>query len=315
MKICTHNGNFHCDEALAVSLIKLLPEFRDATVIRTRDPATIDACDIVVDVGSSHDVNKLRFDHHQTEFDDYFDENHTVSRLSSAGLVYRHFGKRIFREVYGIRDDEQVEELYQRVYDDFIEALDAIDNGVPIADAPIKYKVTTDLSSRIGRLNPSWVDADVDPDARFQDAMKLAISEFDHYVRNIIDVSFAAKKLFLEAYNNRFDVHESGLVIETPRGMPFTRFMHEMEEKESIPPPNRICFYVTYEKATGQWRASCTKDSDQQFKSRMPFPERLCGLRDEELEKASNIPGLTFIHRAGFTCGGKTKVGSPCLRY
>lgn len=38
-KIGTHNGVFHCDEALACYMLKQLPEYRDAQIIRTRDPS------------------------------------------------------------------------------------------------------------------------------------------------------------------------------------------------------------------------------------------------------------------------------------
>jgi hypothetical protein len=34
--IGTHDGNFHCDESLAISLLKLLPTYQDAVVIRSR---------------------------------------------------------------------------------------------------------------------------------------------------------------------------------------------------------------------------------------------------------------------------------------
>jgi uncharacterized UPF0160 family protein len=37
MKIGTHNGVFHCDEALACAILKTLPRFKDAKIIRTRD--------------------------------------------------------------------------------------------------------------------------------------------------------------------------------------------------------------------------------------------------------------------------------------
>lgn len=33
--------------------------------IRTRDPAVLDTCDVVVDVGGVYDPAKNRFDHHQ----------------------------------------------------------------------------------------------------------------------------------------------------------------------------------------------------------------------------------------------------------
>ena len=34
----THNGKFHCDEVLACYMLRQLPEYSNAEIIRTRDP-------------------------------------------------------------------------------------------------------------------------------------------------------------------------------------------------------------------------------------------------------------------------------------
>ena len=34
----THNGKFHCDEVLACYMLRVLPEYSGAEIIRTRDP-------------------------------------------------------------------------------------------------------------------------------------------------------------------------------------------------------------------------------------------------------------------------------------
>lgn len=36
----------------------------------------------------------------------------------------------------------------------FVEHIDAIDNGVDVADTPVKYDVSTHLSARVAALNP-----------------------------------------------------------------------------------------------------------------------------------------------------------------
>ena len=63
--IGTHDGTFHCDEALACSLLKMLPEYKNADIVRTRKPDKLDECDIVVDVGGVYNPGKHRYDHHQ----------------------------------------------------------------------------------------------------------------------------------------------------------------------------------------------------------------------------------------------------------
>lgn len=46
--------------------------------------------------------------------------------------------------------------IYKKVYENFIEEIDAIDNGVPMTTEEPKYNISTNLSKRVGRLNPEW---------------------------------------------------------------------------------------------------------------------------------------------------------------
>lgn len=86
--IGTHNGTFHCDEALAVSMLKLLPKFAAHDILRTRDETKLAQCEAVVDVGGVYSHDALRYDHHQKTFDGVFNDEKTT-KLSSAGLVYK----------------------------------------------------------------------------------------------------------------------------------------------------------------------------------------------------------------------------------
>ncbi|KAK2196322.1 Metal-dependent protein hydrolase [Babesia duncani] len=308
MKIGTHNGFFHCDEALAIYMLRLLPEYKDAEIVRTREQEKLDKCDVVVDVGGVFCPEKFRFDHHQNEFYEYFSKEHTITKLSSAGLVYRHFGKRIMEQVYNIKNEHDVEALYLHVYNELIEYVDAVDNGVPIADGKLRYKINSDISARVSRLNPSWTDPEGNFDYQFTKAVKLVGEEFDYYVHNYINTILPAKGIYLEAYKKRFELHQSGRAIQLPKSCPFSHFMYQHEEQDNISEKDKILFYVCLDTASNNWRATCTKVQREQFKTRLPFVERLRGLRDAELEAASGIPGLIFIHKAGFTCAGKTKV-------
>jgi urease accessory protein len=86
--IVTHNGTHHADEALAVHLLRKLPQFSTANLTRTREKSIIDQATIVVDVGAEYDVARNRFDHHQRGFEEVFDNQHKI-KLSSAGLVWK----------------------------------------------------------------------------------------------------------------------------------------------------------------------------------------------------------------------------------
>jgi hypothetical protein len=52
-------------QVLACTMLKLLPRYRDATIVRSRDPAVLAPCTIVVDVGGEFDPARHRYDHHQ----------------------------------------------------------------------------------------------------------------------------------------------------------------------------------------------------------------------------------------------------------
>ena len=48
------------DWPLACAMLKQLPEYKEAEIVRTRDQALLDECDIVVDVGGIFDPKTHR---------------------------------------------------------------------------------------------------------------------------------------------------------------------------------------------------------------------------------------------------------------
>ena len=105
-RIGTHDGTFHCDEALAVFMLGHTAEFRGCPVVRSRDPKVLDACAIVVDVGAVYEPARHRYDHHQRGFLETLDDKHTM-KLSSAGLIYKHFGREVIRNLEpGIKQED-----------------------------------------------------------------------------------------------------------------------------------------------------------------------------------------------------------------
>jgi uncharacterized UPF0160 family protein len=46
------------------------------------------------------------------------------------------------------------------------------------------------------------------------------------------------------------------------------------------------------------------------FESRKALPEKLRGMRDDDLSKETGIPGCVFIHMSGFIGGNKTYEGA-----
>jgi uncharacterized UPF0160 family protein len=61
-------------------------------------------------------------------------------KLSSAGLIYVHYGREIIKELLKKENlDENVKEhlveiLFDKLYEKFVQEIDAIDNGIDIAE-------------------------------------------------------------------------------------------------------------------------------------------------------------------------------------
>ncbi|NWZ28679.1 MYG1 protein, partial [Asarcornis scutulata] len=140
---------------------------QDAEVVRTRDPERLAECDVVVDVGGEYDPERHRYDHHQRSFalsmHSLQPSKPWTTKLSSAGLVYHHFGTQILANLLGQPEDGPVvTALYDKLYENFVEEIDAVDNGVAQTDGEPRYALTTHLSARVGRLNPRWNDPEQD---------------------------------------------------------------------------------------------------------------------------------------------------------
>lgn len=312
--IGTHNGTFHCDEALAVYMLRLTEAYRSSDVKRTRDPAVLDTCDIVVDVGAVYDEDKQRFDHHQRGFGEVFGYGFTT-KLSSAGLIYKHFGREIISNQLQLTpDDPKVESLWLKLYKEFIEALDGIDNGISQYpnDIQPKYRNRTDLSSRVGWLNPAWnepFDSET-VDAQFLKASQLAGEEFlgrlNYYGRSWLP----ARDIVLSGLSRRTDVDPSGRIIVFDQYAPWKEHLFELELELAVP-ANAQPFYVIYPDETGgNWRVQAVSVSPESFESRKALPEQWRGVRDEELSRIAGIEGCIFVHASGFIGGNKTKEGA-----
>lgn len=304
--IGTHSGTFHCDEALAVYMLRLLDEYKDAKVVRSRDQAVWDTCSILVDVGAVYDPNKGRFDHHQRGFTETFNEKEKT-KLSSAGLVYKHFGKEVLKKVTDL-DAEQLEVTYQKVYKTFIEGIDGIDNGVfqyPENISP-NYSINTGLSSRVGKLNPNWNEEGVDLHERFEQASKMAGEEFVQEVMYRAKSWLPARAIVEEALKAREKHHASGQIVVLPRHCPWQEHLIDLEEEHGVAGLVKYCLYTD---TAGAWRVQAVPVAKGSFQSRLALPEPWRGVRDAALSELTGIDGCIFVHAGGFIGGNATFEG------
>ncbi|KAJ7492589.1 metal-dependent protein hydrolase, partial [Mycena latifolia] len=310
--IGTHNGTFHCDEALAVFLLR-----PNINVKRTRDPAVLETCDIVVDVGAVYDEAKQLFDHHQRGFTEVFGHGFET-KLSSAGLVFKHFGKEVIANKTQLaQDDPKVMTLWLKMYKEFIEAIDGIDNGISQypSDIKPKYKSRTDLSSRVGSLNPVWNQPSGPDilDAQFAKASLLTGEEFLGKLNFYANAWLPARDLLIASIeSSKQQIDPTGKIIVLEQFLPWKEHLFDLEAESAMPESDKA-IYVVYGDDGGSWRVQAVPVSSESFESRKALPEAWRGLRDDTLSAASGIEGCVFVHASGFIGGNKTKEGAMKL--
>ncbi|KIW60765.1 hypothetical protein PV05_00957 [Exophiala xenobiotica] len=335
LRIGTHNGHFHADEALAVYMLRLLPQYASSSLVRTRDPALLDTCHTVVDVGGEYDASKNRFDHHQRTFNSFFPEHQT--KLSSAGLVYMHFGKAIISQYTKLPlDHPDVELLYRKLYDDFVEAVDANDNGISqyddakLAEAGIEKRFKAGgitLASLVNDLNhedPLALDApsrdtseqpQAEEDFRFSQASTLMGNSFLRKLHGAATAWLPARTIVKDAFSGRMDAHSSGQLLVLPRaGIPWKEHLYNIEEEAGISPEQKILYVIYPEKEEpgSKWRIQAVSKDMSSFENRKSLPEPWRGVRDAELDALLGDKvedGAVFVHASGFIGGHKTEAG------
>ena len=327
--IGTHSGQFHADEALAVYLLRLLPTYTPSALIRTRDPALLSTCHTVVDVGGEYDPPANRYDHHQRTFNTTFPSRPT--KLSSAGLVFMHFGKPIIARQTGLEEGSaEVEVLWRKMYEEFIEALDAHDNGISVYDPAETRHLTKrfhdggiGLGSLVADLN-AWEDGEergeMSPeqvqeaeDARFLQASELMGSVFSRKLRYYHRNWWPARQGVRECYTERKSNDPQGRIMVFERGMPWKDHLYTCEAENGDLEEVVYVLYPEGEHEGSKWRIRAVPVSKDSFESRKALPEAWRGVRDEELQKVSGIEGGVFVHASGFIGGNKTKEGALAM--
>ena len=161
----THSGTMHADEVFATAFLENL--LKDIKVFRT---ANVDF-DLVRSNTLVYDVGRREFDHHQL---DALKRDNGIT-YCSFGLLWKAFGKKYLKQ----EGFSNVDSLWEYIDKDFVEGIDADDNGVfPKIDAI--YKVKT-LSSVIKLFNPSF-DSEEEESTQFLKAVRVAKEIFNEEV-------------------------------------------------------------------------------------------------------------------------------------
>jgi uncharacterized UPF0160 family protein len=253
-----------------------------------------------------------RYDHHQRGFTEVFGHGFNT-KLSSAGLVYKHFGQEIVAKAMNLNiSSPEVDIVYLTLYKNFMEAIDAIDNGVNQwdGDAPPKYLNNTHLSARVGSLNPSWNEDSSDSTlaAGFQAAVTLTGSEFTEALNYLAKSWLPARALVLADLQGCKEIYPTGEIMKLNSYCPWKEHLHQLEVELGISGQVK---YVLYEdEREKKWRIQAVGTALGSFDSRKALPVPWRGLRDADLSGVTGIPGGVFVHASGFIGGNDTYEGA-----
>lgn len=300
MRIVTHSGKFHADDAWAVAALNLL--FPDAEIVRTRDPALIEAADFAVDVGGIWDPTAGRFDHHQKGFDA---ARQSGVPYASAGLVWREYGARCVMALAAQHTGHQLSEDKARemaygIDADVVQYLDLSDVGAA-KSAPGGYG----LSAVISGYNTNWLDeqrlgygeaAEEFRMAQFRRAMAVLADVMANAVKYRVGALLALDQV------RQAEVLEGGRVLFLKNGaLPWTQVV-----RKEMP---QVLFVISYSIAEQRHLLHTVPVSADSFTARADLPEPWAGLRDAELAAVTGVPDAGFCHNGRFIASAKSYEG------
>lgn len=268
-KFITHSGTMHADDIFATAFLDLL--YGDIKVFRTVSvPSNLNS-DILV-----YDIGRGEFDHHQEEA---LKRENGIT-YCSFGLLWKTYGKQFLEK----RNINNVDDVFTFFDKDFVEAIDADDNGFfPKIEAPYKVKTLSDVFKL---FNPGY-KSNQDETLQFIKAVDFAKNILEEELLSVIG-KVTAKEQVLKALKKKTN---NTLFLE--EYMPYEQTILNEESASDI-------YFVVYPSNRGGYGIKTVPISSEEHTKRMDFPEEWAGLEQEELENITGIKGITFCHATRF---------------
>ena len=197
------------------------------------------------------------------------------------------------------------------MYHTFMHAVDAVDNGVEVADS-CRYRDATDLSSRVKRLNPRWNEGpstSSDEDVRFEAASNMCGDDFASSLDYLVECELEARGHVESALLARpvgTPVLDE-IVTFGDGGMPWKSHLYALEEKHGCEGSVK---FVLYTDQSSMWRVQAVTVKGTAFTNRVGLLAEWRGVRDADLESLCGIKGAKFVHASGFIGGCATREGA-----
>jgi uncharacterized UPF0160 family protein len=300
MVIVTHGGKFHADDAWAVAVLKIL--FPHYGVVRTRDPALIEAADFAIDVGGIWDPQHGRFDHHQKGFDA---ARQSGVPYAAAGLVWREYGARCVAALALAHtghalSDETAQQIAYAIDGDIVQYLDLSDVGAA-KNAPGGYG----LSAVISGFNPGWLDeqrlgygeaADAYRQSQFERAMSFLTDVLANAVRYRVGALLA-----LDQVRGAEVLEDGRLLFLNNSALPWSTVV-----RKEMP---KVLFVISHSLSEQRYMLHTVPATTDTFEARADLPASWAGLRDAELAAVTGVPDATFCHNGRFIAAARSYEG------
>lgn len=265
----THSGTMHADEVFSTAFLHLYRG--DILLFRTNEVKESDYPDKMI-----YDIGRGKYDHHQ--IDRKVRDNNIP--YCSFGLIWKEFGLDFLKK----RNIEYAEDVHSSIDKDFIEGIDAIDNGIfPKVEAPYKIKNICDI---IKIFNPSY-GSNQNESEQFLKAVDVATKILEEEIASVTGRVKARKKVetkIEEAKKKHY------LILE--EFMPYEEAVFNNDENKEI-------YFAIYPSNRGGYAAKTISVSPEDKTNRLPFPEEWAGL-DKTLADVTKVEGATFCHLGRF---------------
>lgn len=287
MRIITHDGGFHADDAFAVAAL-LLHLKGDAEVVRVRDPKIIASGDFIVDVGGEYDEGRNRFDHHQPGG---AGERENKIPYAAFGLVWKKFGTAISGSP----------EIADRVDVKLVQPIDAADNGITLGNHECAPASPYVIQNIIFAFEPTWNEKDVSLDTQFEKAREFATVILEREIIHAHDALLGEERV-----RAAYETAEDKRIIVLNK---------KYEWKEVLTGKPEPLFVIMPDRSgrKEKWRAYGIPTLPHSFTTRLSFPNMWAGRRDQELAKISGVADAVFCHNKLFTVAARTKDGAIAL--
>lgn len=262
--VAVHDGSFHADEVCACGLLLAFQLVDRDKIVRSRDPAVLQNCEYVCDVGGVYDPARKLFDHHQVSYQ---------GSLSSAGMILAYLRDQQFMSL----------KEYQFFNDSLIRGVDDHDNG----RAPLTPGVCS-FSQIISNFSPIEHEADSATEtAAFFQAVDFAAGHMRRLHERFL---YIAKSR--QAVEEAMRKYKDCLIFD--RSVPWQDNFFDMDGEHH---PAQFVIMPSGK----HWKLRGIPPSGHdRMKVRCPLPLEWAGVMQSELQRISGIHGAIFCHKGRF---------------